>query len=411
MIVKFLTLETESFAPRREVMDSYREKVACCHKKLHNDSLQMTGWVNLPNSFAPILLHDILNAGAEIRRRYTALVVIGIGGSYLGTRCCYEMLGKEQKGVKLFFAGWNMGSRYHKHLLEQLKDYDVALCVISKSGTTTETMLAFDLLKDYLKQRYGDAYTDRIYAVTDAQKGELHKETQRMGYHSFSLPSDIGGRYSVLTAVGLLPLAAAGVDIVALLYGAKQAYKETLSCSLDKNICYQYAVFRNVLFREGKSVEFFSFSEPEMFQFGYWLKQLFAESEGKNGAGIYPSALIYSTDLHSVGQFLEEGNPIFFETMLTIDSCEYEISVPNHKHSFFEHSKATSEAIYYVRNARSTPTIRFTLPSLDEKTIGNLIYFFEKACAMSCMLMNINPFDQPGVEAYKRELHRLLQTK
>lgn len=403
-----LKLETKSFAPRRDAMANYKQKVEKAHEKLHDGSLAMTGWVDLPVIFAEDELAKILAAAKEIRKKYTALVVIGIGGSYLGTRACYDLLEANRNGVALFFAGWNLGGRYHEKLLHKLDGYEVALCVVSKSGTTLETTLAFDLLKTYMTDRYGSGYTERIYAVTDREKGALRKEATEKGYQTFPLPDDIGGRYSVLTSVGLLPLAAAGIDIVALLRGAKEAYTDLNSGELDLNPCYQYAAYRNVLFGEGKVTEFFSFIEPEMFRFGFWLKQLFAESEGKNSLGIYPSALCYSTDLHSVGQFLEEGHPIFFETMITLASYAGDLTVKGHKKTYNEHTMAVVDAVYHVRNEKGTPIVKLTLDALDEENMGYMIYFFEKACAMSCLLMGVDPFDQPGVEAYKNEMRLLL---
>lgn len=403
-----LKLETMSFAPRQEAIGRYAAKVEKAHEELHNGSLPMTGWVDLPVDFKEDALASICAAAQTIQASYTALVVIGIGGSYLGTRACYDVLEAERNGVRLFFAGWNLGGRYHEKLMKKLDDYDVALCVISKSGTTLETTLAFDLLKDYMETRYGRDYSDRVYAVTDREKGALRKEAKENGYHTFALESDIGGRYSVLTAVGLLPLAASGLDVRALLDGAKAAYHDLSSPDLKENPCYQYAAYRNVLFQEGKKTELFSFTEPEMFRFGFWLRQLFAESEGKNGMGIYPSALCYSSDLHSVGQFLEEGCPIFFETMITLSSYVSDVTVKGHAKTYNDHTDAVANAVYRVRNAKKTPIIKMTLSALDAENVGYMIYFFEKACAMSCLLMGVNPFDQPGVEAYKSEMRSLL---
>ena len=408
---KMLTLETNAFEPRKKEIFAYDAEIIKHHQALHNGSLEMTGWVNYPMDSREDEWQRIAATAKEIREKYTALVVVGIGGSYLGTRSCYELLVNQRNGVKLFFAGWNLGGYYHQRLLKKLENYDVALCVVSKSGTTLETSLAFDLLKSYLKDRYGKNYTNRIYAVTDSTHGALRAEAEAHGYHTFALDGNIGGRYSVLTAVGLLPLAAAGIDIFALLNGAKKAFQDFYCEDIQQNLCYQYAAYRNVLFKEGKTTEFFSFAAPEMFRFGYWLKQLFAESEGKNGVGIYPSALSYSTDLHSVGQYLEEGNPIFFETMLCLKNYAHDIAAEGHEKTYNDHIKAVTEAVYRVRNARNTPIIRLTLEALDEEHVGYIIYFFEKACAMSCLLMGVNPFDQPGVEAYKKEMRTLLQSE
>ncbi|HMM06492.1 MAG TPA: glucose-6-phosphate isomerase [Clostridiales bacterium] len=403
-----LKLETKSIAPRREAMASYAQKVAKAHQKLHDGSLAMTGWVDLPANVNETYLAEILTVSAEIRRQYTALVVIGIGGSYLGTRACYDLLEASRCGVKLFFAGWNLGGRYHEKLLQKLDGHDVALCVISKSGTTLETTLAFNLLKNYMEGRYGRDFSDRVYVITGENSGALRQEAVEKGYRVFSLDEEIGGRYSVLTCVGLLPLAAAGIDVAALLDGAKAAYDDLNCADMEQNPCYQYAAYRNVLFAEGKVTEFFSFVEPEMFRFGFWLKQLFAESEGKNCRGIYPSALLYSTDLHSVGQFLEDGHPIFFETMITLASYATGSAAEGYQNIYHEHTMAMADAVYHVRNEKATPIMKLTMDALDAKNLGYMIYFFEKACAMSCLLMGVNPFDQPGVEAYKNQMRLLL---
>lgn len=406
-----LEITTKSYAPREEKILSRREEVSENHKKLHSGSMPMTGWVDLPATYDNAEFDRILAAGEEIRNKYSALVVIGVGGSYLGTRCCYELLTDRRNGVKLFFAGWNLSAGYHRRLLKKLESHNVAVCVVSKSGTTTETALAFDFMKAYLKERYGEDYKNRIYVVTDGEKGALRRESDENGYCSFALNSEIGGRYSVLTAVGMLPLAAAGIDVSAVMKGAKLAYEDLLSPEMEKNPAYYYAAYRNVLFGEGKHTEFYSFSEPEMFRFGYWLKQLFAESEGKDNKGIYPSVLNYSTDLHSVGQYLEQGNPVFFETMVTVRDRENDIVVPGHEKTYHDHINAVTEAVYRVRNARKTPLVKMTFDALDEECTGYAVYFFEKACAMSCMLMGVNPFDQPGVEAYKREMREILKTE
>ncbi len=403
-----LKMETKSIAPRREAMARYAQKVVKAHQKLHDGSLAMTGWVDLPAKVHETYLAEISAAAAKIRRQYTALVVIGIGGSYLGARACYDLLEADRSGVKLFFAGWNLGGRYHEKLLQKLDGYDVALCVISKSGTTLETTLAFDLLKEYMEDRYGGDFSDRVYVITSENSGALHQEAVEKGYCVFPLDEEIGGRYSVLTSVGLLPLAASGIDIAALLDGAKAAYDDLNHEDMEQNPCYQYAAYRNVLFAEGKVTEFFSFIEPEMFRFGFWLKQLFAESEGKNCRGVYPSALLYSTDLHSVGQFLEDGHPIFFETMITLASYGKNSADGGYLETHHKHTKAMADAVYHVRNEKGTPIMKLTIDALDAKNLGYMIYFFEKACAMSCLLMGVNPFDQPGVEAYKNQMRLLL---
>ena len=403
-----LNLKSESFLMYKNDILSYQYDVNEFHQKLHDGVFDMTGWVELPVCISEEELCLILDAAAEIQQKYTALVVIGIGGSYLGSCACYEMLEHQCDGVKLYFAGWNFGSRYHRLLLDKLEKEDVAVCVISKSGTTAETTLAFQLFKRYLQDRYGDDFSDRVYAITDPEKGDLRKEADAFGYHTFPLDSAVGGRYSALTAVGLLPLAAAGIDIRELLAGAKVAYHDFLNDSVEENLCYRYAAFRNVMYQQQKYIEFFTFAEPEMVRFGHWLRQLFAESEGKDGKGIYPTILGYSTDLHSVEQYLVDGTPVFFETMIDVASYDEDLLIPGISHSYNDYNRAVTDAVYHVRNQNETPIIRLTMDALDPQNVGYMIYFFEKACAMSCLLMGVNPFDQPGVESYKKEMKNLL---
>lgn len=405
-----LKLQTVADASRIGKIVSYQKKVNICHQQLHNGTLPMTGWVNLPNCDDAIL-KQIVEAAQLIRKEYTALVVIGIGGSYLGTKACYEFLQPEGKGVKLYFAGWNLSSRRHLRLLKELDNENPALCVVSKSGTTLETSLAFSVLKEYLQKRFREDYKNRIFAITDEKEGVLREEADCNGYRSFSIDSDIGGRYSVLTPVSLLPLAAAGCDIFKLMQGAKKAYADFSDSDLNKNISYRYAVLRNILYDEGKVMELFSFAEPDMLSMGNWLMQLFAESEGKNNSGIFPVTLGYSTDLHSVGQFLEEGNPIFFETMLYTREIEENLMIPATGLTYGEYDCAMMEAVYSVRNAKGTPIFRMELEDFKEESLGYFLYFFEKACALSCMLRGINPFNQPGVECYKKEFRAIMGDK
>ena len=405
-----MRLQSKAISDRKDYINSMWQQVAENHYKLHDGSLAMTGWVDLPVKTKEKDLETLESAGKKIAAECSALVVIGIGGSYLGTRCLYKALRDYRTGVKLYFAGWNLSGHYHQRLLNNLdKEKDVDICVVSKSGSTMETSLAFDLLKDYMQRRYGENYADRVYAVTDPQKGILLEEAKEKNYHLFALDSEIGGRYSVLTCVGLLPLAAAGIDIKGLMDGAQRAYTKYNDKEIATNQCYQYAAYRTLMPEEDRNVEVFSFLEPELRDMGAWLQQLFAESEGKTGKGSFPSVLHYSTDLHSVGQFLEEGRPCLFETMISIKEHEDDLLIPGRKHSYNGYRSAVDEAVYKVRNNNNTPIVRIEMDDLSEESWGEIIYFFEKACAMCCLLQGLNPFDQPGVEAYKKEVKDLLK--
>ncbi|MDR0570423.1 MAG: glucose-6-phosphate isomerase [Clostridiales Family XIII bacterium] len=388
------------------------ERLAGVYEGLVSGAEDFTGWATLPERQR----HDggeterVLKAAEKIRGESEALAVIGIGGSYLGARAALEFLGRGGgEGPEILFAGQNISGTYHAQLLERLKGKDFSLCVVSKSGTTTEPNIAFAVLKDALYKKYGAAAAGRVYAVTDPSSGALRAEVGREGYESFVIPPNIGGRYSVLTPVGLLPMAAAGVDVGQVLDGARRAMKEDL-----RRAAAELAGTRKALMDAGKLVEVLEQYEPSLFFFTEWMKQLYGESEGKDGKGLFPAGLSFSTDLHSMGQFLQEGNQIFFETVLDLKKPEGDLRVPEGADpllagmSMNEVNRAALEGVVSAHRGAGIPIIKVDIPDNSPYTFGEMVYFFELACAFTGKLMGVNPFDQPGVEQYKKEMKRVL---
>lgn len=381
--------------------------------KLWSGKEPFTGWVKLPFDYDRKELEAVLSAAEQIQKQCDILVVIGIGGSYLGAQAAISTLKTGKENVpEVCFAGQNLSGTYHKELLDRIKDKELCLCVISKSGTTTESSVAFSILKDELYRKYGkEEASKRIYAITDANKGILREETTREGYVSFVVPDDVGGRYSVLTAVGLLPIAAAGIDVKEMLAGAESAAAAEKE---GHGAAASLAATRMALLGRGKSIEVFEYYEPSLFFFGEWLKQLFGESEGKDGKGIFPAALQFSTDLHSMGQFLQDGNPIVFETVLNVTKPAQDILVPESAgpllagKSMNEINQAAVEGVIAAHEAVGVPIIKLEIPELTPYYFGQLVYFFETTCAVSGYLNGVNPFDQPGVESYKSEMRKVL---
>lgn len=392
-------------------------------KKLYSGNEAFTGWVDVAKRRDLAEIERMRTAAERIKTQCEALVVVGIGGSYLGARAAYEMLTgsfanertaaeRQPGGVRLYFAGQNISAAYHRELLEVLADRDICVCVISKSGTTAEPSIAFALLKDELVKRYGEkGAAERIYAVTDASRGVLREEADANGYESFVVPDDIGGRYSFLTPVGLLPLAAAGFDPEHFLDGAEMAMDDGSLMEQAGN----YAVGRNVLYNEGKYIEVFEAYEPRFAYFSEWLKQLFGESEGKDGKGIFPASLAFTTDLHSMGQFLQDGTPCFFETIL--EECEpaAELVVPASAgpplagKRLGDVNRAALEGVAAAHRKAGVPLFRVAIrEKISPQTFGQMVYFFETACALSAYMMDVCPFDQPGVEEYKSEMRERL---
>lgn len=396
-------------------ISNYKAKVKNIHDKLHGDDKDNIGWVDYPERLSDELLDEINVTAKKIRKDSTALVVIGIGGSFLGARACTQMLlnqyHNEIDKFKIFFAGWNLSGTYHKELLDRLKKEEVSVCVVSKSGNTMETMATFSLFKKLLIEKYGNEFNKRIYTVTSKKSGTLRKETDENKYTSFVFDDNIGGRFSVLTPAGLLPIAAAGINIKKILAGAKEAYNRFNNPNIAENQCYQYGVIRRIINqRHNKSIEVFEFYEPRLDYFAEWLKQLFGESEGKEYRGIFPSSLILTRDLHSMGQFLQEGSQIFFESVFKVKNPPSDVSANFTATglSFNENNNAVLVAVNKAHIKNNTPIITFELEDLSEETFGYAVYFYELACAVSSMLLGVNPFNQPGVEVYKKTLNDLI---
>ncbi len=345
----------------------------------------MGGWVDLPKNTSIDEILQIREAAKKIRDEAEYLVCIGIGGSYLGHRAIIEDL-SPKSDIKVVYAGNSLSQRELNKVLTEVGDHDFSVLVISKSGTTLEPKVAFEAFKAKLKEKYGEQAKSRIYATTDANKGELHDEAIREGYTRFVVPENVGGRYSVLSAVGLLPLAVAGVDIDKLLEGAMEMVGDAGVQAAAK-----YAWMRFMLFQRNYDTEVFSSFEPSTIYFNEWLKQLFGESEGKNKKGIFPASLIYSTDLHSMGQFMQDGRRNLWETIIDYPTDEQ--------------NKKVGNAVRVAHSQGGIPVLNIGVPSYDEEGFGELIYFFEMACAISAKLQGVNPFDQPGVEAYKKLLN------
>ena len=355
-------------------------------KEISRDKLG--GWMNLPKKYDMGEFARIKEAAKKINEESEYLVCIGIGGSYLGHRAIIEAL-RPQSGTKIVYAGNSLSKRELDYALEEVGDHDFSINVISKSGTTLEPAIAFGVFKEKLIEKYGSKEAaSRIYATTDAKKGALHDEAVAEGYTMFVVPENIGGRYSVLTAVGLLPLAVAGVDIDKLLEGAAGAVEGVVEPAV------KYAWMRYKLGKKGYDTEVFASFEPSTMYFNEWLKQLFGESEGKNKQGIFPASVVYSTDLHSLGQFMQDGRRNLFETIIDFPTDEL-------------NAKAV-QAVRLAHTEGGIPVLNMGVPSFDEKGFGELIYFFELACAVSAKLFGVNPFDQPGVENYKNELKKIM---
>lgn len=385
-------------------------------------------WRDLPMNFDRDEFSRILEAAEKIKKQSDLLVVVGIGGSYLGARAVVEALtpvftaqaGQTEKtATKLVYAGNSLSSTYLSELLSILDEHDVSLNVISKSGTTTETALAFRFLRAYMEKRYGEAEAARrIFATTDAHRGALRELAIAKGYERFVVPDDIGGRYSVLTAVGLLPISAAGLDIEALMEGAR-GICERFAEQGRSNPALRYALARNLLYRRGYHIEVLADFEPSLHYFTEWWKQLFGESEGKDGKGIFPAAVSYTTDLHSLGQFIQDGSRSVFETVLHLEHPRHELLVPEERASadgldylagcpVSGISEKAMLATMLAHEDGGCPNMQISIDKADEKNLGEMIYFFERACGISAYLNGVNPFDQPGVEAYKKNMFALL---
>jgi len=386
------------------------------------------GWVDLPTNYNKEEFTRIEEAAKKIKDNSEVLIVIGIGGSYLGARAAIDMLShtfynklskEDRKAPEIYFAGNSISGSYLKHLIQIVGDRDFSVNVISKSGTTTEPAIAFRIFKNMLEKKYGvNGAKERIFATTDSSKGALKKLALEEGYESFVIPDNVGGRFSVLTPVGLLPIAVAGINIQELMNGAKEA-QEDYTKDFKENDCYKYAAVRNILYRKGKGIELMINYEPKLHYIAEWWKQLYGESEGKDGKGIFPAAVDLSTDLHSMGQYIQDGERMLFETLLDVEEKETDMEIPfdeadldglNYlagKGMNFVNEKA-KEGTQLAHIDGGVPNIRICIPKFDAFSLGYLFYFFEKACGVSGYTLGVNPFNQPGVEAYKKNMFALL---
>ena len=389
---------------------------------LGNDFL---GWVELPTDYDKEEFARIKAAAKKIQSNSEALVVIGIGGSYLGARAAIELLksplynNMKKDTPDIYYCGNSINPNYLNEIIELVKDRDFSVNIISKSGTTTEPALAFRVFKNLLEKKYGkDGAKDRIFATTDKARGTLKELSNTEGYETFVIPDDVGGRFSVLTAVGLLPIAVAGCDIDALMKGAAKAQAD-FCADFDNNDCYKYAALRNILYRKGKSVEMLVSYDPSFVMMSEWYKQLFGESEGKDNKGIFPASATFSTDLHSMGQYIQSGARILFETVVDIKKPKTDVFIEADKENldglnFLSDqnmsivNRKAFEGTVLAHTEGGVPNIILELDDTTEENVGYMIYFFEKACAVSGYVLGVNPFNQPGVESYKKNMFALL---
>ena len=395
-------------------------------QKNKNDDKEFLGWLELPTNYDKEEFERIKKAAKQIQSNSEILVVIGIGGSYLGARAVVEALSntftnyEKQEMPRIIYAGNNMSPRYLNDLIDFISDKDFSLNVISKSGTTTEPGIAFRVLREVIENKYGiEEAKKRIYVTTDKEKGALKTLANEEGYESFIIPDNVGGRYSVLTPVGLLPIAVAGIDIDKLIKGAKIAQDKYSDVNVKYNECFQYAVTRNLLYLEDKNIEILANYEPKLHYFTEWWKQLYGESEGKELKGIFPAGVDFTTDLHSMGQYIQEGRRNLFETVINIEKAEDDITMKADEDNldglnYLEGkgldyiNKKAMEGTIMAHTKGGVPNILINVEKLDEENIGELIYFFELACAISGRVLGVNPFNQPGVEEYKKNMFKLL---
>ncbi|NLY77885.1 MAG: glucose-6-phosphate isomerase [Tissierellia bacterium] len=401
------------------------------HDMLHKGygaGSDFTGWLQLPQKIRKEEVERIKKAAVDIKESSDALVVIGVGGSYLGSRACIEALNHnfynqlpidKRRGTEIYFVGNNLSSSYISDLMDILENKDISINVISKSGATLEPAVAFRIFKNYMEAKYGkDNGKKRIYVTTDEHKGALRKLSQEEGYATFAIPDDIGGRYSVLTAVGLLPIAVAGLDLDGFISGFRDGL-EDYSRDVQDNICYKYAMVRNILYSRGKEIEILVTYEPNLKYLAEWWKQLFGESEGKDGKGIYPSSVNFTTDLHSLGQLIQDGKRNIFETTINIIKPRRDLEIQRLADDIDGLNFMAGKTVNYVNQKAfegtvkahtkgQVPNLIINLSEMNEYYLGKLMYFFEKACAISGYLLGVNPFNQPGVEEYKKNMYQLL---
>lgn len=428
MAIHFNDNYAKGFVSEHELV-GIAPQIKAAHKTLHEKSglgNDFLGWVNLPTDYDKEEFSRIIKAAEKIKAQSEVLVVIGIGGSYLGARAAIELIRSpfynnlKKDTPDIYFVGNNTNPTYLNEVLSICEGRDISVNVISKSGTTTEPALAFRVFRDLLIKKYGkDGAKERIFATTDKARGTLKELSDKEGYETFVIADDIGGRFSVLTAVGLLPIAVSGCDIAKVMEGAKKAQDELSDTDLNKNDCYKYVAYRNILHRKGKSVEMLVSYEPAFTMMAEWFKQLFGESEGKDHKGIFPSSATFSTDLHSLGQFIQDGSRIMFETVVDIKKPKQDFFIEADKDNFDGLNFLSNQNMSVVNeNAMKgtilahteggVPNLVIEMPEIDEENFGYMVYFFEKACAISGYVLGVNPFDQPGVESYKKNMFALL---
>lgn len=413
-------------------LEKFQPEINYAHNLIHNktgEGKEFLGWVDLPINYDREEFRKIQSCAKKIQENSDVLLVIGIGGSYLGARAAIEMLTssfhnlvpkEKRKSPQILYVGNNISSTYMADLVELLEGIDFSINVISKSGTTTEPAIAFRIFKNILQKRYGkEGAKERIFATTDEKKGALRTLSNVEGYETFIIPDDIGGRFSVLTAVGLLPIAVAGINIEKIMNGAAYAREEYSNVDLNENSAYRYAALRNALYNKGKKVEILANFEPSLQYMGEWWKQLFGESEGKDNKGIFPASVNFSTDLHSMGQYIQQGERNIIETHLNVERPKKSFIIEANEEDLDGLNFLSGKDMHYVNsqafrgtviahNDGGVPNIIINIPELTPYYFGYLVYFFEKACAISGYLLGVNPFDQPGVEDYKKNMFALL---
>ena len=435
--IRFDYTRADKFLSEDEIVN-LKGQVVDAHNTLHNKTgagSDFTGWVDLPVNYDKEEYARLKKCVEKIRKDSQILVVVGIGGSYLGARAAIEMLspsfynieciaGKKgairKSDTAVIFAGNSISSNYLADLMDLIEGCDISVNVISKSGTTTEPAIAFRILKEYMEKKYGKAEAaKRIYATTDKARGALRTLATQEGYETFVIPDDVGGRYSVLTPVGLLPIGVAGMDLDQIMEGAKDAYDRYLEPDVTKNDCYAYAAARNALYRKGKTIEIMVNYEPSLHYMTEWWKQLYGESEGKDGKGIFPAGVDFSTDLHSMGQYIQDGIRNLFETVLLVETPRRSVIIEADEANLDGLNylagmdvdyvnKQAAEGTFLAHKDGGVPNLFLKIPALDEYNFGALVYFFEKACGISGYMLGVNPFNQPGVEAYKKNMFHLL---
>ncbi len=403
VITENLNIDNNEIAAQRPAVEEIMDR-------LWSGREGMTGWVQAPINSNEEELEFILNVADAIIEEAELMVVLGIGGSYLGAKAAIEALPKTERGIEVKFLGTNLCSDYYADILEEIKRKKTIACVISKSGNTMEVKAAFEIVKPLLTEKYGSEKeaAKRIIAITDAKKGKLREEAEQKGYVTMAVPDDIGGRYSVMTPVGLLPMAVSGIDVRELLRGAADM---ATSPEWDANAA-DYAIARYLLQQQGKVMEVIEFCDSKLEFTAEWMKQLYGESEGKDGKGLWPAILTFSTDLHSVGQYLQQGRQIFFETMIFIDNLPATITVPDGDlkgKTLAELNRVMMNSVSKAHKQAGIPLVEIHLPEINAYNYGQLLYYLMTTCAITAMLSGVNPFDQPGVEAYKAEMRRLLE--